>query len=100
MAGSGAEMVYQFGAMQSASDQINTAINTMNNELSELEARIAPMVATWEGNAQQAYYARQKEWDQASRELEQALNQIKAAVIQSTGDMQGRERANTGLFGG
>jgi 6 kDa early secretory antigenic target len=95
-----AEMRYTFGAMQTASDQINSAISTMNNELSELEARIRPMVATWEGTAQQAYYSRQTEWNQASKELEQALNQIKAAVIQSTTDMQGREQTNTGLFGG
>lgn len=94
------QMVYTFGALQTASDNINSAISTMNNELSELESRIQPMVATWEGTAQQAYYARQTEWRQAAQELEQALNQIKGAVMQSTADMQSRESTNTNLFGG
>jgi early secretory antigenic target protein ESAT-6 len=96
----GSEMVYQFGAMQVASDDINSAISTMNNELSELESRIAPLVSTWEGSAKDTYAQRQSEWRSASQELAQVLTQIKGAVIQSTADMQGREQTNTGLFGG
>lgn len=89
-----------FGALDTAEGDLSSAQAAMGQRLSDLRASIAPMVSTWQGSAQTAYYAHQRQWDTAWDELTSALAEFRRATGVANNDYQGGERANTARFGG
>jgi early secretory antigenic target protein ESAT-6 len=87
-----------FGALQHASDSINTALRRLRSDLQQVEHEAAPLVAGWEGDAQQAYFARQQAWTKASDNLAAMLGDIKGALDQSAMDYATTERDNKNRF--
>jgi ESAT-6 family protein len=85
MAGDGMLLV-NFGALQHASGDIAKALSKLQNSLDQLEKDAHPLVTTWDGEAQQAYQARQTKWRQASHDLQHILSNIKKAVDESAED--------------
>jgi 6 kDa early secretory antigenic target len=75
-----------FGALSQASADIQKAVNELETQLAELDAAARPLVATWEGGAQQAYASRQQRWTNASGDLKSILRGIKGAVDQAAQD--------------
>lgn len=96
---SGDQLVVNFGALQQASADINNAINTMSSTLDQCESDAAPLVSTWEGEAQQRYHERQAKWRQAANDLTQMLRDIRAAVDDSAQNYQQTEAKNAAMFG-
>jgi WXG100 family type VII secretion target len=88
----------QFGALQQASANIQSALSTMESQLSDLEAAAAPLVGSWVGDAKAAYEQRQQAWRTAANELSTILRDIKLAVDESAADYLSTEKRNTGLF--
>ncbi|NAZ74685.1 WXG100 family type VII secretion target [Kineococcus sp. T13] len=88
-----------FGALADAVNDISAGVAAAGNRLSDLKADIAPMVATWEGAAQNAYYAQQSKWDNAWSELTAALGDFQRATSNAASDYEAGERANTALWG-
>lgn len=91
-------LVVSFPAMQQASADIQKALNTLDSQLDQLERDAAPLVATWDGEAKQAYEVRQAKWRQASQDLQNMLRDIKVALDESAADYLATEKKNTGLF--
>jgi early secretory antigenic target protein ESAT-6 len=91
-------LVVNFAALQKASADIQNALNTLDSQLAQLERDAAPLVAGWDGEARQAYDARQARWQQAASDLAAILRDIKRALDDSALDYQQTERRNTGLF--
>ncbi|MEO3747043.1 WXG100 family type VII secretion target [Plantactinospora sp. B5E13] len=91
-------LVVQFPALQQASADIQKAINTLDSQLDQLESDAAPLVSTWEGEAQQAYQVRQAKWRQSQQELSSMLRDIKMALDESAQDYLSTEKKNTSLF--
>lgn len=91
-------LVVQFPALQQASADIQKAINTLDSQLDQLESDAAPLVSTWEGEAQQAYQVRQAKWRQSQQELSNMLRDIKMALDESAQDYLSTEKKNTSLF--
>ncbi|HEY6596172.1 MAG TPA: WXG100 family type VII secretion target, partial [Asanoa sp.] len=52
-------LVVSFPALQQASADIQKALSTLDSQLAQLERDAAPLVATWDGEAKQAYEQRQ-----------------------------------------
>ena len=88
-----------FGSLNTAVGDIAAGVSAAGNRLSELRSDIAPMVATWEGTAQQAYYAQQTKWDNAWTELTDALKQFQSATDTANNDYQAGETANVSSWG-
>ena len=88
----------EFGALQQASDSIATALRALREQLGQLERDAAPLVATWEGDAQQAYRDRQTKWQQAAEHLSTMLRDIKTALDDSAADYLQTESRNTAMF--
>lgn len=88
-----------FGSLSTAVGDIAAGVATQGQRLSELKADIAPMVATWEGSAQTAYFAQQTKWDSAWDELTQALQMFQNATDTANSGYQAGETANTGSWG-
>jgi 6 kDa early secretory antigenic target len=91
-------LVVTFPALQQASADIQKALSTLESQLSQLERDAAPLVATWSGEAKQAYDQRQARWRAASQDLQNMLREIKIAVDDSAADYLSTEKKNTSLF--
>jgi early secretory antigenic target protein ESAT-6 len=77
---------------------INSVISDLNRMLSELESKAAPLISTWDGQAQQAYLAKQKRWEQDSAEITRILQAINRALEDSIADYRSAERYGVNLF--
>ena len=75
-----------FSALAQAGGDIQKAVNELDSKLSQLEADARPLVETWEGKAQAAYFQRQQKWSSAATDLKNILRDIKIAVDQSAQD--------------
>ena len=91
-------MIVNFAAMQQASVDIQSALNALTNQLAELERDAAPLVATWDGAAREAYDVRQARWRGAADDLSRILRDIKVALDESATDYHHTEQRNIGLF--
>jgi early secretory antigenic target protein ESAT-6 len=91
-------LLVNFGALQNASGDIQKACNALQTQLDQLERDAAPLVSTWEGEAQQAYAQRQATWQKASQDLQNILQNIKGAVDRSVEDYISTEKAATQRF--
>ncbi|OLE28645.1 MAG: hypothetical protein AUG44_06895 [Actinobacteria bacterium 13_1_20CM_3_71_11] len=91
-------LVVNVAALQKASADIQAALNTIHNQLAQLERDAAPLVAGWSGEAREAYDVRQAKWQQAAGDLSNILRDIKQAIDESAADYQRTEHRNTGLF--
>lgn len=91
-------LVVNFAAMQQASGDISSALSKLRGSLDTLEADANKLVATWGGEAQEAYSRRQAQWRQASQDLAQMLNDIKGALDESASNYHSTEKKNTGMF--
>ena len=74
-------LVVNFAALQAASGDISRAISALGSELDDLELKARPLVATWQGSAQEAYAVRQARWKQAAGDLATVLHQIRLRSI-------------------
>jgi 6 kDa early secretory antigenic target len=91
-------LVVNVAALQKASADIQAALNTIHNQIAQLERDAAPLVAGWSGKAREAYDVRQARWQQAAGDLSNILRDIKQAIDESAADYQRTEHRNTGLF--
>lgn len=91
-------LLVNFGSLQQAGADIQKALNTLQSQLDQLESDARPLVATWDGTAQEAYAQRQAKWRAASQDLQNILQNIKAAVDQSTEDYINTEKQATQRF--
>jgi WXG100 family type VII secretion target len=92
------QLVVDFAAMQQAAADIQSAINRLRSDLDQLDADAKPLVSTWTGEAQAAYFQRQQSWTTAATDLEQMLRAIQRALVDSTADYRSTESVNTNLF--
>jgi len=91
-------LVVNFAALQKASADIQSALNSLNNQLRQIERDAAPLVAGWDGEARAAYDSRQTRWRQRASDLSGILRDIKQALDDSAADYQHTEHRNTSLF--
>lgn len=91
-------LVVNFAALEQASVDIQTALGQLESQLDQLERDAAPLVATWGGDAKQAYDARQTKWRTAAADLAAMLRDIKVALDDSAADYRSTEQRNTNLF--
>ncbi|MEE3919303.1 WXG100 family type VII secretion target [Micromonospora sp. BRA006-A] len=91
-------LVVNFAALQQAGADIQRALSTLESQLVQLERDAAPLVASWNGEAREAYEVRQSRWRAASQDLQAMLRDIKLAVEDSAADYLDTEKRNANLF--
>jgi WXG100 family type VII secretion target len=91
-------LVVNFAALQQASADIQKALSSVDSQLGQLERDAAPLVATWAGDAKEAYAQRQERWRTASHDMQNILRDIRNAVDHSAADYMSTEKKATGLF--
>jgi 6 kDa early secretory antigenic target len=70
----------------------------LQSSLETLESELAPMVASWSGEAQQSYFAQKSKWEQASAAMAQILSQMGQAVADAHANYTAAEKSNTGMW--
>ncbi|MFI0468845.1 WXG100 family type VII secretion target [Saccharopolyspora sp. 5N102] len=94
------EIAVNFGELQQAADDLQTAAQKIQSELDELEGKIQKLVNTWEGEAVTAYQEAQKSWDDEAARMQQTAAQMGVAVNAANDSFQAGEKKNAGRFGG
>jgi WXG100 family type VII secretion target len=85
-------------AMQQAGDDIQKAISQMYQELDELDSAAAPLIASWDGEAKEAYTMHQRRWRSAAADLTTNLESIRRALLDSADGYASTETSNANLF--
>lgn len=89
------EIKVTFGALEAARVDVAGTAGRISTALEDLKRFLAPMVATWEGQAAAEYRAEQQRWDTAAADLAAVLARIGAALGAANENYQAVERANT-----
>lgn len=83
-----------FGEIANGQQAVTQTSRQVNQQLEDLKASIARLVATWQGEAAAAYQVKQQQWDRSAEELNQVLNQIGVALGTANDNYQSAEKAN------
>ena len=88
------EIKVTFAALEAAQSDVSGVAGRMSGQLEELKRFLAPMGATWEGQAATEYQAKQRQWDSAAAGLAGVLGQIGVALGTANESYRQVERAN------
>lgn len=73
-------ILVRFSTLQSASDEVQSAVQFVDEQLSQLDKYIADLKVKWKGDGASAYASKQDEWNRAARNLNQVLAKVTPAL--------------------
>ena len=88
-----------FGAVSEAAADTDAIAGQIEQQLSDLKGYLAPMVATWSGQASSDYQALQTRWDTSATDLNAVLRQIAGALRTAHGNYTQAESKNPSIWG-
>lgn len=88
------EIKVTFAALESARQSVAGTAGRISGQLDDLKRYLAPLAATWEGQAAEDYRAKQRQWDTASADLAAVLAQIGVALGLANDSYRQVEQAN------
>ena len=84
----------KFGALSSGAQGILSTFKQLQDTLENLEGELAPMVASWTGDAREAYYQQKARWEEAAAAMATILGQMGQAVDVAHSNYRAAENAN------
>jgi 6 kDa early secretory antigenic target len=88
-----------FGAVNEAAMDTDSIANQIAQQLSDLKAYLAPLVASWSGEASSDFQALQAKWDGSANDLNQVLRQISQSLRTAGDNYLNTERSNKQIWG-
>ncbi|MEN3263592.1 WXG100 family type VII secretion target [Pseudonocardia sp.] len=88
------EIKVTFGALEAARADVGGTATRISGQLEERKRFLAPMAATWEGQAAAEYQVTQRRWDTAAADLAAVLAQIGLALGTANESYRQVEQAN------
>ena len=98
MSGDG-HMLVTFGAVNEAAMDADGVASQIAQQLGDLKAYLAPLVASWSGEASADFQALQAKWDSSATDLNQVLHQMSQALRIAADNYSNTERANKQIWG-
>jgi len=92
------EIKVTFAELEAAGSNIQGAAGKVQQSLEDLKQYLAPLTASWEGEAMTTYQALQAKWNQAAADLQQVLHSIGVAVHSANEAYTAGEKSNTARF--
>jgi early secretory antigenic target protein ESAT-6 len=92
-------MLVTFGAINEAAMDTDSIATQIAQQLSDLKAYLAPLTATWSGEASSDFQALQAKWDSSASDLNQVLRQIGQALRVAGEEYRATESTNSRIFG-
>jgi ESAT-6 family protein len=87
-----------FGAINEAAMDTDAVASRIAQQLSDLHAYLAPMVASWSGQASTEYQALQAKWNASADDLNQVLRQMAQALRTAGDNYSNTERKNSSIW--
>jgi WXG100 family type VII secretion target len=87
-----------FGAINEAAMDTDSVASQIAQQMSDLKAYLAPMVASWSGDASSEYQALQSRWDASANDLNQVLRQMAQALRTAGDNYASTERKNSSIW--
>jgi WXG100 family type VII secretion target len=91
-------MLVTFAAINEAAMDADSIASQIAQQLSDLKSYLAPLVATWSGQASSDFQALQARWDASAEDLNQVLRQMSQALRSAGEQYQATESANTSIW--
>jgi early secretory antigenic target protein ESAT-6 len=88
------EIKVTFGALEAAQADVAGTALRIADRLAELKRFLAPLVASWDGNAAAEYLVTQRRWDTAAADLATVLAQVGVALGTANDSYRRVEQAN------
>lgn len=92
------EIKVDFGLIQNGQSGCQRAATNLQTKLDDLKAGLAPLVATWEGSAAEAYKQHQDKWDKSAAKLQEIINKVAIALGTAHDAYQGNESKAAGSW--
>jgi WXG100 family type VII secretion target len=83
-----------FPSLESAAADLNALFGRLTTQISDLEAAMRPVLASWDGAARDQYSVRHNEWTSATNELGDVISAFGKAVQESKQLHEATEAAN------
>ena len=93
-------MLVTFGAIDAAASDTDGVAGQIDQQLDDLKSFLAPLVASWTGQAATDWQALQSKWDSSAAELNQVLREIANNLRTANQNYGDAERANTSIWSG
>lgn len=87
-----------FAALGDAHTDLGRGVDTLTSKLKDLDSQARPLVATWDGAAQQAYLSHQAAWTKSALELTDVLQNIRKELEKSLLEYRETEARNASRF--
>ena len=87
-----------FGAINEAAMDADSIATQIAQQLNDLKAYLAPLVATWSGQASTDFQALQAKWDGSANDLNQVLRQISQSLRTAGDNYLTTERTNSSIW--
>jgi WXG100 family type VII secretion target len=88
-----------FGVVNEAAMDTDAIASQIAQQLGDLKAYLAPLVASWSGEASGDFQALQAKWDASANDLNQVLRQISQSLRTAGDNYSNTERANKQIWG-
>ncbi|MER5452211.1 WXG100 family type VII secretion target [Streptomyces sp. NPDC002766] len=92
-------ILVNYATITNASTDVRTTAGRIKQQLEDLEASVKRVAATWEGEAQEGYQRKQREWDQTAQDLHSTLLKIATALQNAADNYQATEKSNASTWG-
>ena len=93
------EQVWNFGAIEAGSAEIQSAVGTTAGLLDEGNGSLGRLAGVWGGTGSDSYQALQTQWDSASTELNLALKNLADTISEASATMAQTEAGVAANFG-
>ncbi|MEU6147599.1 WXG100 family type VII secretion target [Streptomyces sp. NPDC047081] len=92
-------ILVNYATITNASTDVRSTAGRIKQQLEDLEASVKRVAATWEGEAQEGYQRKQREWDQTAQDLHSTLLKISTALQNAADNYQSTEKSNAATWG-
>jgi len=98
MSGTGSNFRAELSTMQTASQHVYEVNAQIQSQLSNLLARLDPLMGTWQGSAATSFQVLKERWHQDANQLNAALRAIGDGLVKAHGNYQATEETNQQSF--
>ncbi|WP_327353060.1 WXG100 family type VII secretion target [Streptomyces sp. NBC_01304] len=91
-------ILVNYSTIINASQDVRSTAGKIKGQLDDIESAVKAVAATWEGEAQEGYQRKQKEWDTTAADLHQTLLKIATALQNSADAYKATETANANTW--
>jgi early secretory antigenic target protein ESAT-6 len=92
-------ILVNYATITNASSDVRSTAGRIKQQLDDLEAAVKRVANTWEGEAQEGYQRKQREWDQTAADLHATLLKIATALQNTAESYQATEKSNASTWG-